>query len=259
MLYVVQINANNGSIINLATYEDAAELTPPESTESPTERQQPVETPQPTPTPQPTLPPVQHTDESITAPAAITPRPPARTGGPVNPPITAQRAVELAHDHLISIGVTNASFGYVYMDIENGTWVWSVEFDGQGRSFEFYVDVNTGVFLKAPQMAAESTPAANPTPQPATPQPTTSPPPAGGQDNRPSNPAISLQRAIEIAEADIARRGINATFHRDSGMDWERGQWVWELLFRTQGERMPFIEFYISVDDGSIVKFEWDD
>jgi len=32
-------------------------------------------------------------------------------------------------------------------------------------------------------------------------------------------------------------------------MSWERGQWVWELLFKTQGERMPLIEFYINVDD----------
>jgi len=79
------------------------------------------------------------------------------------------------------------------------------------------------------------------------------------RDNRPSNPAISLQRAIEIAEADLARRGINATFRRDSGMSWERGQWVWELEFRTQGERMPIIEYYINVDNGNIAKFEWDD
>jgi hypothetical protein len=76
---------------------------------------------------------------------------------------------------------------------------------------------------------------------------------------RPSNPAISLERAIEIAEADIERRGINATFRSDSGMDFEKGQWVWELLFRTQGERKPLIEFYINVDNGEIVKFEWDD
>ena len=89
-------------------------------------------------------------------------------------------------------------------------------------------------------------------------QPTTSPS-SSRQSNRPSNPTISLERAIEIAYADLAYRGITATYRSNSGMDWERGQWVWELLFRTQGERMPFIEFYISVDTGDIVKFEWDD
>jgi uncharacterized membrane protein YkoI len=82
---------------------------------------------------------------------------------------------------------------------------------------------------------------------------------SGDRSNRPANPAISLEQAIEIAYADLAARGINATFRSDSGMDWERGQWVWELLFSTQGERMPLIEFYINVDDGNIVKFEWDD
>jgi len=70
---------------------------------------------------------------------------------------------------------------------------------------------------------------------------------------------ISLDRAIENAEADLRRRGINATYRSNSGMSLERGQWVWELLFRTQGERMPFIEYYINADNGNIVKFEWDD
>jgi uncharacterized membrane protein YkoI len=79
------------------------------------------------------------------------------------------------------------------------------------------------------------------------------------RSNRPSNPAITLERAIEIAYDDLADRGINATFRSNSGMSWERGQWVWELEFRTQGERMPIIEFYINVDNGNIVKFEWDD
>ena len=193
---------------------------------------------------------------SITIPDTITPRPPARTGGPANPAITARRAVELARDHLISIGVTSARFDYVYMDREGNTWVWSVEFDGQGRSFEFYVDVNTGAFLKAPQISPAPMPTVPPT---TTPQPSPNPSPGSGQGSRPSNPAISLQRAIEIAYADLAARGINATFRTNSGMSWERGQWVWELEFRTQGERMPIIEFYINVDNGNIVKFEWDD
>jgi len=194
---------------------------------------------------------------SITIPDTITPRPPSRTGGPTNPTITARRAVELARDYLISIGVTSARFDYIYMDREGNTWVWSVEFDGQGRSFEFYVDVNTGAFLKAPQISPAPMPAVPPIT--TTPSPQISPSPGSGQGNRPSNPTISLQRAIEIAYADLAARGINATYHSNSGMSLERGQWVWELLFITQGERMPFIEYYINVDNGNIVKFEWDD
>lgn len=98
--------------------------------------------PVPTPTPTPTHP--QPPTENIIIPDNITPRRPARRGGPDNPPISAQRAVELARDYLISIGVTYARFDYVYMDRERGTWVWSVEFDGHGGSYEFYIDVNTG-------------------------------------------------------------------------------------------------------------------
>ena len=81
----------------------------------------------------------------------------------------------------------------------------------------------------------------------------------GRQGGRPSNTAISLERAIEIAYEDLARRSINAAYRSNSGMAWERGQWVWELLFRAQNERKPFIEFYINVNNGNIVKFEWDD
>ena len=208
---------------------------------------------------QPPQPPVQV--GNITIPANIIPRPPARQGGPANPAISAQRAVELARDHLISIGVTNARFDYVYMDIERGTWVWSVEFDGPGRDYEFYIDVQTGAFLQAPGGA---TPSPLPAPLPTAPS---GPPPASptpspshvGQGGRPTNTAISLERAIEIGYEELARRGHTGTFIRHSGMDWERGQWVWELLFRVPGGRLPLVEMYINVDTGNIVKFEWDD
>jgi len=81
--------------------------------------------------------------------------------------------------------------------------------------------------------------------------------PGNNQSNRPSNPAISLERAIEIAYADLATRNISATFRTNSGMDWERGQWVWELEFRPTTGR-GVIEYYINVNTGAIVKFEWD-
>ena len=84
-----------------------------------------------------------------------------------------------------------------------------------------------------------------------------SPSPGGNQRSRPSNPAISLERAIEIAYADLAARNIPATFRTHSGMDWERGQWVWELEFRPTTGR-GVIEYYINVNTGAIVKFEWD-
>ena len=103
-----------------------------------------------------------------------------------------------------------------------------------------------------PAPPTQTPPTVQPTQPPATQTPHT-------RGNRPTNPAISLERAIEIAYEYLASQGINATYRSNSGMDWERGQWVWELLFRTQGERMPLIEFYINVDSGEIVKFEWDD
>jgi len=95
------------------------------------------------------------------------------------------------------------------------------------------------------------------TPVPPIGEITQSPSPGGNQSSRPFNPAISLERAIEIAYADLAARNISATFRTHSGMDWERGQWVWELEFRPTTGR-GVIEYYINVNTGAIVKFEWD-
>jgi len=105
----------------------------------------------------------------------------------------------------------------------------------------------------------QSTPTAPPPPTPAPPPPPTPSHSTGGHESGHSHHAISLDRAIEIANADLANRGINATYRSNSGLDWERGQRVWELLFSTHGERMPLIEYYINADNGNIVKFEWDD
>ena len=83
------------------------------------------------------------------------------------------------------------------------------------------------------------------------------------RSNKPTSHDISLQKAIEIAEADLVKRGITATYHNDSGMDWENGQWVWELEFKVskqdRGRNDDDIEYYINVDNGSIIKFEWED
>ena len=87
-------------------------------------------------------------------------------------------------------------------------------------------------------------------------QPTTS-----TQGNRPQSPAISLERAIEIGYAELARRGHTGTFRNHSGMDFEPryGGWVWEILFRVPGGRLPLVEMYICVHTGNVAKFEWDD
>jgi hypothetical protein len=117
----------------------------------------------------------------------------------------------------------------------------------------------------------------SPTPSP-TPTPSVAPPAQPGQElpqtpHEPETPSqnhenhgsgqsgstISLERAIEIGYEELASRGYSGTFHRESGMDWERGQWVWEILFRVEGGREPFVEMYINADTGNIVKFEWDD
>ena len=230
--YMVYVDASDGEFISISRFEDGMPGDEPGLS---------------------AIPPIGN----IIIPENIVPGPPARPGGPASPAISAQRAVELAAAHLVSIGVQNARFDYVYMDIENGVWVWSVEFDGQGREYEFYINVNTGAFLQAPS-GTITPPAVSPAPSPQV-SPSPSPIPGTGQTGRPVNPAISLERAIEIGYEELARRGHTGSFRNHSGMDLERGQWVWELLFNVQGGRLPLVEMYINVDTGAVIKFEWDD
>ena len=76
----------------------------------------------------------------------------------------------------------------------------------------------------------------------------------GQGGGRHANVRISRERAIEIAYEHLRSRGFHtASFRTDSGIDWERGRWVWELEFRDAGME---IEFYIDINSGEIVKFE---
>ena len=87
------------------------------------------------------------------------------------------------------------------------------------------------------------------------PRPTSSPG-SGSSDRgqRPANPPITREMAIEIAERDLLERGLSAEF-RSASISWERNQWVWEVEFRSG--RTEY-EWYINVDTGEIVKFERD-
>jgi len=124
VMYEVSVNARTGDIFRLTS--SSGQVPPPQTAAPAAAAQQ----------------------QSGIVIGTVRPRLPARFGGPANPPVSAQRAVEIARDHLVSIGVTHARFDYVYMDRERGLWVWSVEFDGRGRDYEFYIDVNTGAIVQ---------------------------------------------------------------------------------------------------------------
>ena len=76
---------------------------------------------------------------------------------------------------------------------------------------------------------------------------------------RPVNPNITMERAVEIAHAELAKHGFTGTL-RSVNMDWERGQWVWEVEIRNNNRNRnhQIVEIYINVDTGDVVKFEWD-
>ena len=112
--------------------------------------------------------------------------------------------------------------------------------------------------LSAIQVQQQTQPAQTPAPvvqQPAQPPATTS-----NRNTRPTNPAISRDRAIEIAHAELARHGLTGTF-RSVSMDWERGQWVWEVELRTNSANRWQREFevYVNVNTGAVVHTEFDD
>jgi uncharacterized membrane protein YkoI len=65
--------------------------------------------------------------------------------------ITRQQAIDLAREHLDSIGRGGAAFRYAYANVDNGRPVWRIEFVGE---LEFYVCRNTGTFFKSPTAEA---------------------------------------------------------------------------------------------------------
>ena len=178
---------------------------------------------------------------------------PNRNQRPVNPPITRQQARIIAEEHLALWGFT-ATYQPrgTEMDWEYRRWVWELDFDGPNRQeFEFYICVNIGTIVKF-EIEGRVPPGGQlPSIRPPS-------PPSGEQPSgqRPTNPTISRQAAIEIAEAHLASLSITATL-RSTGMDWERGRWVWELEFRGTNSRRDY-EFYICVNTGDIIKFEID-
>ena len=80
------------------------------------------------------------------------------------------------------------------------------------------------------------------------------------RNNRPTNPIITRERAIEIAQAELATHGLTGTL-RSAVMDWEKNQWVWEVDLRTNStnRHQRNFEIYINVDTGEIIKTEFDD
>jgi len=182
-------------------------------------------------------------------------------------PSTDDNATQLSIRGAEEIAVDFVGYGTVY-DIraftEEDTLIFEVDVRHESVRYVVLINAESGNVIELNRYADDGayTPTEatdiQSTEQPTPPTPP-NPPSGSGRDSRPTNPVISLEDAIEIAYADLADRGITASYRTNSGMAWERGQWVWELEFRTQGERMPVIEYYINVDTGAIVKFEWDD
>jgi len=136
------------------------------------------------------------------------------------------------------VNVAYQNFIYsVQINAENGNIIGMERFEVQSQ----VVTLPSEAYQ--PTTPQESPPAALPQASPS-PSPAASPSPYTN---------ISLQQAISIAYADLAQRGISASYHANSGISWEYGQQVWELEFRTASH---IIEFYVNVYNGNIVKFE---
>jgi uncharacterized membrane protein YkoI len=192
--------------------------------------------------------PVVYEEEALTLSSEgmfnhITPRAPEQQGGPANPAISAIRAVELAHDHLLAMGITNARFDYVYMDREDGIWVWSVEFELGDSDFEFYVDVESGAFLKAPDGGGTNLHQGGGH-QGGTTSNTNWRGPGRAPLNWPSSVAITPERAVEIA---LER--VQGTVH-EVDHDFERGIAAWYVEIRSGGRTH---EIKVDVQTGDII------
>ena len=183
--------------------------------------------------------------------------------------ITREAAIQLAQAHLVEIGITNARLEYANLTIENGRQVWDIEFEQGGRDFEFYVDVETGEFLKAPvaqstaptpnapatNAPVPSTPAPSTnTPAPSVPAPTT-PAPSAPAPTAPSTPApVPAAAAVSRDEAARIALGVvpNGTLI-EVDRDMERGRAVWYVAIRV-GDRVH--EVYVDMENGDIILHE---
>ena len=143
--------------------------------------------------------------------------------------ITDEEAIEIAREHLISIGITNATLTYSYSDIENGIAVWSIEFRYNGRDLEFYVAKETGNFLKYPVATTNNSDNTSSMPAPA------------------SAETISRKQAGEIALAVTPGRLVEVSHDR------ERGRTAWWVEIRYEG---MVHEFYIDMETGAILQHE---
>lgn len=182
--------------------------------------------------------------------------------------LTEDEAVALALEYLESIGVDDAELEYAYLDEEDGVQVWSIEFSGDGREYEFYVDVLTGEFLKSPdaydslanatdteetgdtttQPPATQAQAEAPTTQPLAPisqQAPVAPSPAPA--NQQNNTTISRDQAAEIALAFVPGSLIEVD------NDFEHGRAVWYVAIRSGGR---IHEVYVDQQTGEIVYHE---
>ncbi|MCL2016469.1 MAG: PepSY domain-containing protein [Defluviitaleaceae bacterium] len=145
---------------------------------------------------------------------------------------------------------------------EDGTLTFEVEVQlADSTRYMVYVNAITAAATRMTRLASPqptAPPVVQAPPAPVTPAP--APAPAnisGNRNNRPTNPAITRERAIQIAENDMRARGLSGFFDSIE-LDWELGQWVWEIEFDSATHRSVDYEWYINVDTGAIVRFRID-
>ncbi|MCL2577281.1 MAG: PepSY domain-containing protein [Defluviitaleaceae bacterium] len=95
---------------------------------------------------------------NISSSAPATTPPPAVAGNtsprserpprPVNPPISQERAIEIAFAHATAYVGEEGRLDGASLDWEKSQWVWEVEIDfSNRRELEVYIDINTGEVL----------------------------------------------------------------------------------------------------------------
>jgi len=150
--------------------------------------------------------------------------------------LSQQAAIQLAIDHLESLGIVGATLDRAELELENGTQVWDIDFIVGGAEYEFYIDSETGEMLRAPgETSSSAIPSgAGPGIAPA---------------NWPEN-AITPESAIEIAQG-IAPGNLVAVDH-----DFENGMAVWHVEIISGGATH---EVSINALTGELVEHEMED
>ena len=78
-------------------------------------------------------------------------------------------------------------------------------------------------------------------------------------EEQPDDPHVTLEDAVALGYEVLEGRQLTGEMYGQSGLVFEDGRWVWALVFKIENGQEPYVDIFISAQDGQLVTFGWDD